>query len=168
MTGVDDHEQLEIPGLPEGRRSRGFVARCLGRGAAGFVIAVLAGASATEAALSLAWGALVFGAAFAVLIPLLAALFVIVDRRRPRPRQRSANNEARRAGFLGWISSSWRADALVVAALALLAIGDPLRSAFFSGGMAGIPLGVLAIGVTWSFIQGRWSGRRGPHRPEVD
>jgi hypothetical protein len=152
MTGVDEHGQLEIPGLPERGRSRGFVARWLGWGAAGFVIAVVAGASATDAALSLAWGALLFGAASAVLIAFVAALPAIVDGRGRRPRQSNNKEVARRTGFLGWISNSWRVDALFVAVMALLALGDPLMPAF----MAGMPLGVLAIGLTLSLIPSRW------------
>lgn len=128
------------------------------RSAAGFVIALVAGANVYDAAIQFARGAVGVGVLGAVVLLTLA---LILGARAKRPADEAERRE--QLTHLDRLSErtvgSWRRDVLFLLLLVLVALHDPLLTAFLAGYPVGWSLVMLPLSSVAASIIGHWTNR---------
>lgn len=126
------------------RYGRGL-ARSIADGGGGFVVAVIAGARAPEAATALAKGFIWSAVAFVPVSVFVAVAFRVASRVRPQSLAIPDPKEKERGRLMNRLLSSWVSHGSVLALFVLLAfvLGRPLSAAFFGG----LGIGIAVVGV---------------------
>lgn len=151
---VDDETAKRLLPPQFGRLAR----ESLVRSAAGFVIALLAGANVYDAATSLAWGAVGVGVLGAVVV--LTISLILGARAKRRGHDVEARTQPTRIdGFFEGIFGSWRGEVFFLLVLVLAALDDPLFAALIAGYPVGASLVMLPLASVVASIIGHWTNR---------
>jgi hypothetical protein len=136
----------------EARPYRWLLTKSLLTAVLGFVIAIVAGATAAKAAVALVWGALFFGGFMALFYLCVLAVAWWKEKRSPSTDEISSPRpQPKRRRLVEVLVGSWRRDLLTLGLLVGAALIEPAFAAY----IAGYALGLVAItlptlfGIAW-------------------